>query len=146
MRENPDYAMTDEAAAKELIRAWPWATMFSSTPEGPVASHYPFLLDEAADGIVLLSHVGKPDELLHGLGAGPMLVVFYATSRPAGTASLPRCRRGTSRQCTRRGCPRSSPTTRTSRCSSGLSTTSRARCPSRTGCGATSSTSSTRSA
>ena len=80
MRENPDYAMTDEAAAKALIRARPWATMVSSTPEGPVASHYPFLLDEDADGIVLLSHVGRPDEKLHGLGSRILLVVFYGPS------------------------------------------------------------------
>ncbi len=31
-----------------------------------VASHYPTLLDEDADGIVLLTHFGRPDEKLHG--------------------------------------------------------------------------------
>lgn len=80
MRDNEDYALDDEGAAKALIRAHPWATMFSAGPEGPVASHYPFLLDEDADGIVLLSHVGRPDERVHGLGGGPLLVVFYGPS------------------------------------------------------------------
>ena len=80
MRENPDYALHDEAAAKDLIRAWPWATMFSTTPEGPVASHYPFLLEEDAEGIVLVSHVGRPDERLHRLGETELLVVFYGPS------------------------------------------------------------------
>jgi transcriptional regulator len=80
MRDNPDYALTDPAAAKELIRAHPWATMMSTTPDGPVASHYPFLLDEDEDGIVLLSHVGRPDERLHRLGESELLVVFYGPS------------------------------------------------------------------
>ena len=80
MRDNPDYALVGERSAKDLIRAHPWATMFSSTPDGPVASHYPFLLDESAEGIVLLSHVGRPDERQHRLGEGPLLVVFYGPS------------------------------------------------------------------
>lgn len=80
MRENPDYALGDEDAARELIRDHPWATMFSSPPDGPVASHYPFLLEEDSDGLVLLSHVGRPDERLHRLGEGPVLVVFEGPS------------------------------------------------------------------
>jgi transcriptional regulator len=80
MRHNADYSLADEGAAKQLIREYPWATMFSATPDGPMASHYPFLLDEDADGIVLLSHVGRPDERLHRLGEGPLLVVFYGPS------------------------------------------------------------------
>lgn len=80
MRDNPDYELASEAAARELIRAHPWATMVSSTPDGPVASHYPFLLDETSDGMVLLSHVGRPDERLHRLGEGRLLVVFYGPS------------------------------------------------------------------
>jgi transcriptional regulator len=80
MRDNPDYALADEAAAKALIRAHPWATMFSASAATPVASHYPFLLEEDADGISLLSHVGRPDERLHELGRGELLVVFYGPS------------------------------------------------------------------
>lgn len=83
MRDNPDYAFGGEDAARALIRAHPWATMFSTGPDGPVASHYPFLLDEsveAGDGLVLLSHVGRPDERRHGLGERPLLVVFYGPS------------------------------------------------------------------
>lgn len=80
MRENPDYALTDPEAVRELIRASPWATMVSATDEGPVASHYPFLIDEEAEDLVLLSHVGKPDERLHGLGERQLLVVFEGPS------------------------------------------------------------------
>lgn len=80
MRENPDYALTDPERAKELIRRHPWATMASATPDGVVVSHYPFLLEEDADGIVLVSHVGKPDERLHRLGETELAVVFYGPS------------------------------------------------------------------
>jgi transcriptional regulator len=86
VRDNPTYALTDPSAAKDLIRAAPWATMVSATDDGPVASHYPFLLDEdtAADEIVLLSHVGRPDERVHRLGSQPVLVIF---SGPSGYVS-----------------------------------------------------------
>jgi transcriptional regulator len=84
MRHNPDYALDDEDAVKALIREHPWATMVSATADGLVASHYPFLLDEDADGIVLLSHVGRPDEQLHRLGETELLVIFYG---PTGYVS-----------------------------------------------------------
>lgn len=84
MRENRDYALTDPEAVKDLIRGFPWATMASATPEGVVVSHYPFLLEEADDGIVLLSHVGRPDERLHRLGESELVVVF---SGPSGYVS-----------------------------------------------------------
>lgn len=76
MRENPDYAVDDVEAVKDLIRVAPWATMVSATGDGVVASHYPFLLDDGADGIVVVSHVGRPDERLHGLGERELLVIF----------------------------------------------------------------------
>jgi transcriptional regulator len=82
MRENPDYRLAGPAAAKDLIRSHPWATMASATPEGVVVSHYPFLLEEAGetDDIVLVSHVGRPDERLHRLGETELCVVFYGPS------------------------------------------------------------------
>jgi transcriptional regulator len=73
-----DYAFTDVAEAKALIRAYPWATLTSHVPgAGLVQSHYPVILDEDAEGIVLLSHVGRPDERLHQLGEHEVLVTFY---------------------------------------------------------------------
>lgn len=75
MRENPVFALDDEQTIKRLIRENPWVTIVSSTGEGLVASHYPVVLEEDADGIVLLSHVGRPDEQLHGLGSQEVLVV-----------------------------------------------------------------------
>ena len=77
MRRTPIYLMEDPAEVKRLVRAHPWATIVSATDgRGLVASHYPVLLDEGADGIVLLSHVGRPDEKLHGLGEREVLVII----------------------------------------------------------------------
>jgi transcriptional regulator len=88
MRENPDYALTRTKDAKALIRSAPWATMISATSTGPVASHYPFILEEEdgddPDAMTLVSHVGRPDERLHELGSGELLVVF---SGPSGYIS-----------------------------------------------------------
>ena len=58
MRYTPRYLMTDPAEVKRLIRHNPWATFVSHTSEGLVASHYPVLLDEDAEGISILSHFG----------------------------------------------------------------------------------------
>lgn len=78
MRPNPDYALDDIDAIRALVRENPWATVVSHVPgEGLVASHYPVLLDESADGVVLLSHVGRPDERLHRLGSHELMVIVY---------------------------------------------------------------------
>ena len=74
MRDNPDYAM-DPAELKRLVRENPWATLVAATPAGLVASHYPVLVDESRDELSLLTHVGRPDERVLGLGQGELLVV-----------------------------------------------------------------------
>lgn len=81
MRENPDYAMTELADVRALIEAYPWATMVSATADGVVVSHYPFLIEESDDdSLVLVSHVGRPDEQAHRLGASELAIVFYGPS------------------------------------------------------------------
>lgn len=79
MRHTPHYLMTDPNEVKRLIRDNPWATFVSATSRGLVASHYPVILDEAAsegDGIVILSHFGRPDDELHELGQHQALVII----------------------------------------------------------------------
>lgn len=76
MRHTPTYLMTDPEEVKRLVRQHPWATIVSSTSQGLVASHYPVLLDESKDDIVLLSHVGRPDDELHELGDHEVLVII----------------------------------------------------------------------
>lgn len=75
MRHTPTYLMTDPAEVARLVRGNPWATYVSSTSSGLVASHYPTLLDDTADGLTILSHFGRPDEQLHELGEHELLVI-----------------------------------------------------------------------
>lgn len=78
MRDNPDYDLSDADLVRELIDENPWCTFVSSIPgRGIVASHYPVLLDEDADGLALLSHVGRPDEEKHELGRHELLAIVY---------------------------------------------------------------------
>ncbi|MBW4040971.1 MAG: FMN-binding negative transcriptional regulator [Acidobacteria bacterium] len=75
MRHTPTYLMTDPLEVARLVRGNPWATYVSATANGLVASHYPTLVDEKADGLTILSHFGRPDDQLHELGEHEVLVV-----------------------------------------------------------------------
>jgi transcriptional regulator len=48
----------------------------SHTADGIVASHYPVLLEEDGSDIVLVSHVGRPDERTLELGNGEVMVII----------------------------------------------------------------------
>ena len=76
MRHTPGYLLTDPDEVKRLIRENPWATIVSNTAAGLVASHYPVILEENAEGISIVSHVGRPDEQLHELGQHEVLVII----------------------------------------------------------------------
>ena len=75
MRQNPSFAMTDVAELRRLIDLNPWMTLVSHTDDGLVASHYAVLLDEERDDLTVVGHVGKPDDMIHGLGERELLVV-----------------------------------------------------------------------
>jgi transcriptional regulator len=76
MRTNTSFELTDPAEIERLIRENPWATIVSSTSNGLVASHYPVLVDDSAEGLAIVSHVGRPDEELHEWGEHEVLVVI----------------------------------------------------------------------
>jgi transcriptional regulator len=76
MRHTPTYVLDDPEEVKRLVRENPWATFVSMTDDGLVASHYPVVLEETADSISIVSHVGRPDEQLHRLGSGEMLMII----------------------------------------------------------------------
>lgn len=75
MRQNPSFAMTDVAELRRVIDENPWMTLVSATPDGLVASHYAVLLDEDRDDLTIVGHVGRPDDLIHGLGERELLVI-----------------------------------------------------------------------
>ncbi|MFD1213480.1 FMN-binding negative transcriptional regulator [Arthrobacter sp. GCM10027362] len=76
MRRTPHYLMTDPEEVRRLIRNNPWATFVSPTSRGLIASHYPVLLDDDHEHITIVSHFGRPDEVLHELGRHEILVII----------------------------------------------------------------------
>ncbi|OJV98572.1 MAG: transcriptional regulator [Microbacterium sp. 67-17] len=76
MRQNPSFAMTDVGELRRVVEHNPWATLVSSTDDGLVASHYAVLLDDTRDDLTVVGHVGKPDDLILGLGERELLIVF----------------------------------------------------------------------
>lgn len=75
MRQNPSFAMTDVAELRRLIDQNPWVTLVSDTEDGLVASHYAVLLDHERDDLTVVGHVGRPDDMIHGLGERELLIV-----------------------------------------------------------------------
>ncbi|HEY7120982.1 MAG TPA: FMN-binding negative transcriptional regulator [Solirubrobacterales bacterium] len=77
MRHNPKHAVTDEPVVRRLIAENPWATIVSENSDQLVASHYPILLDDraAADELIVVTHVGRPDEEIHDLGESEVLLI-----------------------------------------------------------------------
>ncbi|MDQ0725536.1 FMN-binding negative transcriptional regulator [Microbacterium sp. W4I20] len=76
MRQNPSFTLADVTEIRRVIDANPWATIVSTGEDGQVASHYVVLLDESRDDLTVVGHVGRPDDLIHGLGEHELLVVF----------------------------------------------------------------------
>lgn len=75
MRPNPLFAGEDPDFVRQLIRDNPWAVLVSAGAGGAVASHYPILLDETVEGLTILTHLGKPDDRIHELTEGELLVI-----------------------------------------------------------------------
>jgi transcriptional regulator len=75
VRPNPLHAAQDPEFVRALIAANPWATLVSDNGGRLVASHYPVLLDDAGDGLAVVTHVGRPDERIHDFGEREMLVI-----------------------------------------------------------------------
>jgi transcriptional regulator len=75
MRHSPDHAVTDARVVRRLIAENPWATIVSHNGDELVASHYPVLLDDRGSDLVVVTHVGRPDEKVHQLGTGEVLLI-----------------------------------------------------------------------
>jgi transcriptional regulator len=77
MKHTAHFILDDLDEVRRMVAENPWATIVSPTSHGVVASHYPVLLDEQpGDGIALLTHVGRPDDVLHELGQHEILVII----------------------------------------------------------------------
>lgn len=76
MRQNPSFTLADVAEIRRVIGDNPWATIVSHGPDGLVSSHYVVLLDDDRDDLTIVGHVGRPDDLIHGVGERELLVIF----------------------------------------------------------------------
>ena len=75
MRPNHLHESTDIDVVRRLIEENPWATLVSNTEAGLVASHYPVLLDESSDELAIVTHVGRPDDVIHGFSDREIMVI-----------------------------------------------------------------------
>jgi transcriptional regulator len=75
MRANPHHFSDDPEVVRRLIRENPWAILVSANDGELIASHYPILLDEEADDLTILTHVGRPDERIHGFGESEIMLI-----------------------------------------------------------------------
>lgn len=68
MRDTPAFASTDADLVRQLVVENPWAIVVTTNGDAPMASHCPVLLDEEVPGLTLLTHLGRPDAEVLGLG------------------------------------------------------------------------------
>jgi len=75
MRHNRHHFVDDPEVVRRLIREHPWGILVSYHGDRLVASHYPVLLDEDCDGLAVFTHVGRPDDELHGFGEREIMLI-----------------------------------------------------------------------
>jgi transcriptional regulator len=76
VRPNELHASEDPEEVRRLIRENPWGTLVSYNNGELVASHYPILLDDEVGGLEILTHVGRPDDTIHGFGEREILLII----------------------------------------------------------------------
>jgi len=76
VRHNPYHATDDPELVRGLIRENPWGILVSVNNDELVASHYPVLLDEEGEELTVLTHVGRPDETIHGFGDREIMLII----------------------------------------------------------------------
>jgi transcriptional regulator len=75
VRHNPSHAVDDPEVVRQLIRDNPWGTLVSANDGSLVASHYPILLDEESPELAIFTHVGRPDEEVHGFAEREVMLI-----------------------------------------------------------------------
>jgi transcriptional regulator len=80
VRHNHHHFVADSEVVRRLIRENPWGILVSYHADQLVASHYPVLLDEDCDELAVFTHVGRPDEELHGLGQQEIMLIVQGVN------------------------------------------------------------------
>src|SRR3954447_18315211 len=72
-----DAQRIDADRARSVVREHPWAVLVTAGPDGLLASHMPAVVDETADGFVILSHTARADPQAERiLARAELLLVF----------------------------------------------------------------------
>jgi len=84
------YRIDDVETARSIVRAHPFATIVTADLR---ATHMPCLVDDQADGLVIVGHVARPDPVSQALD-GPLLLIFhgphgYVSAGWYGTPTIP---------------------------------------------------------
>jgi transcriptional regulator len=75
VRYNAHHFTDAPDVVRQLIRENPWGIIVSSHADELVASHYPILLDEESNGLAVFTHVGRPDDRIHGFGEREIMLI-----------------------------------------------------------------------
>jgi transcriptional regulator len=75
VRHNPYHATEDLQEVRRLITENPWAILVSNNDDELVASHCPVLLEDDGDRLAVVTHVGRPDEEIHGFDGSEVLLI-----------------------------------------------------------------------
>jgi transcriptional regulator len=87
MLAQPEFALSDPAAWRTIIRDNGWATLVTSQSNGSlVVSHLPVLVAEGAEDLALLGHLARADALEHELGDHEVVLIVQG---PHGYLSPP---------------------------------------------------------
>jgi hypothetical protein len=93
MRHNPRHFVDDPEIVRRLIRENPWGILVSAHEKQLVASHYPVMLDEDCDELAVFTHVGRPDDELHGFGEREIMLIVQPGGPLLRDSSNPRRRK-----------------------------------------------------
>jgi transcriptional regulator len=69
------HTSSDPQVVRQLVDANPWGVLISAAAGELVASHAPILVDDATSELAIVTHVGRPDDEIHGLGETEMLLI-----------------------------------------------------------------------
>lgn len=75
MLEQDIYRLEDVEKIRRLLDEHSWMTVVSALPTGLVVSHAPILVEDSADGVVVVGHLARADADLHELGRHEVAII-----------------------------------------------------------------------
>jgi len=76
MYPRPAFTETDPQRIADLITANPFGLLVTNSETGMDASHVPFVVEQVADPLILVAHLGRPNPQSALLDGGQALAIF----------------------------------------------------------------------